>query len=224
MAQLNETTNYLLIGESAQPDAMNSYWLIPPEEYASPLQQRLKTEFQDPDTRYAYAESSLNTRLASQIKILREQRGLTQAQLAELCGTKQAGLSRFEDVNHSVWKTDTLWKIARALGVRVHISFETFGTLLHDKQHFSRESLERPQFEDDPAFTEGTQAYDPKKGTAEIYMCLKPVRAAGPFTNRTIVPIDKHALFQQSTSTNNIRMPVSRENTRLPLFKETLNG
>jgi hypothetical protein len=40
----------------------------------SDLRQDLKAEFEDPEYRYAYAESFLNTKLATQIKILREQR------------------------------------------------------------------------------------------------------------------------------------------------------
>ncbi len=118
----------------------------------SDLLENLRTEFQDPEYRYAYAESFLNTKLATQIKVLREARGLTQADLGRVVGTKQSGFSRFEDVNHSSWKTDTLWKIARGLGVRVNISFETFGSLIEDKKRFKRESLLRPTFEDDPAF------------------------------------------------------------------------
>jgi len=120
----------------------------------SDLRQNLQSEFQDPDYRYAYAESFLNTKIATQIKVLREQRGQTQAELAVLAGTKQAGFSRFEDVNHSGWKTDTLWKIARALGVRVDISFETFGSLVYEKEHFDRPYLERPDFHDDPIFNQ----------------------------------------------------------------------
>ena len=119
----------------------------------SDLRQNLKSEFRNEDYRYAYAESFLNTKLATQIKVLREARGKTQAEMGCLIGTKQSGFSRFEDVNHTVWKTDTLWKIARALGVRVDMSFETFGSLIEQKERFSRQSLERPDFANDPAFS-----------------------------------------------------------------------
>ncbi len=37
----------------------------------SDLRQDLKAEFEDPEYRFAYAESFLNTKLAAQIKILR---------------------------------------------------------------------------------------------------------------------------------------------------------
>jgi transcriptional regulator with XRE-family HTH domain len=120
----------------------------------SDLRQNLKTEFQEPEYRYGYAESFLNTKLATQIKTLREEREKTQAEAAALMGIKQPGYRRFEDVNHSVWKTDTLWNIARAYGVRVDISFKSFGSLLDDKESFDKEALRVPAFEDDPAFKE----------------------------------------------------------------------
>jgi len=118
------------------------------------LRQNLTVEFQNKDYRYAYAESFLNTKLASQIKTLRQQRDMTQSQVAEVMDIKQPGYARFEDVNHSVWKTDTLWDIARALGVRVNISFESFGSLIEEKEHFDKAHLERPTFSEDPVFKE----------------------------------------------------------------------
>lgn len=114
----------------------------------------LREEFRDKDYRYAYAEDFLNTFVATQIRVLREERNLKQEDLAQLIGTKQSGISRLENVNYSAWKTDTLRKIAKALGVRLRISFETFGTLLDDSARFSSENLERPEFEDDPVFQE----------------------------------------------------------------------
>src|ERR1039457_3125984 len=114
--------------------------------------ERPPRAFRDEEYRYAYAEDFLNTWVATQIVTLREQRGLNQTELGELIGTKQPGVSRLENVNHSTWKTETLKKIARALGVRLRISFETFGALLDEDSHFSRDFLMRPRFEDDLSF------------------------------------------------------------------------
>lgn len=136
----------------------------------SDLRKSLKNEFQNEDYRYAYAESFLNTKLAAQIKVLREARGKTQAEIGCLVGTSQSGFSRFEDVNHRVWKTDTLWKIARALGVRLDISFETFGSLIKEKEQFGREFLHRPDFGNDPVFLE-----DEFVGSAQSQVRIKPV-------------------------------------------------
>jgi transcriptional regulator with XRE-family HTH domain len=112
----------------------------------------LKEELKDEEYRYAYAEDYLNTHIALQIKVLREQRQMTQKDLANKIGTWQAGISRLENINYSSWKTKTLKKVARALGVRLRISFETFGTLLNEAAHFSRATLERPDFTSDPVF------------------------------------------------------------------------
>jgi transcriptional regulator with XRE-family HTH domain len=134
----------------------------------------LKREFQDEDYRYAYAEDFLNTVVATQIVALREQRGLSQSELGEAIGTKQPGVSRLENVNHSTWKTETLKKIARALGVRLRISFETFGSLLDEDERFSREFLRRPTFHDDPAFCERKE---PVSATSTVVPFVK--RAVG---------------------------------------------
>jgi predicted XRE-type DNA-binding protein len=116
------------------------------------LREILSEEFKDEEYRFAYAKSFLNTKLASQIKTIRQQREMSQTQIAETMGIKQPGYARFEDVNHSVWKTDTLWNIARALDVRVNIGFESFGSLIEEKEHFDRDHLKRPAFCDDPVF------------------------------------------------------------------------
>lgn len=106
--------------------------------------ERLRRDLlKDEEFRIAYAESFLNTVVAAQLKALREQRGMTQAELAEAVGTKQAGISRLENVNYSAWKTETLRRVARALKVRLKISFEDFGSLLDEMDQFSRQSLQR---------------------------------------------------------------------------------
>lgn len=115
---------------------------------------RLNEEFFEKEYRHAYAEDFLNTKIATQIRVLREQRGWTQAELAERIGTKQAGISRLENVNYSARKIETLKKIARAFDVRLNAGFETFGSLLDEAQGFNRKSLERPSFEGDPVFKE----------------------------------------------------------------------
>jgi transcriptional regulator with XRE-family HTH domain len=116
------------------------------------LRERLKKEFADPEYREVYAESFLNSSLATQLQVIREQRGMTQAQLAEKIGTKQAGISRIENVNYSAWNSATLRKIAFALGCRLKVSLETFGSLIDEAVAFNEKMLQRPSFEEDPVF------------------------------------------------------------------------
>jgi transcriptional regulator with XRE-family HTH domain len=109
-------------------------------------------KFADKEYRHAYAESFLDTFIATQIRVLREQRELTQAELAELVGMKQSRISTVEDAAYSGWTLSTLKRLARAFDVPLSVSFGTFGRLLLDVRGFRRDHLERPEFADDPAF------------------------------------------------------------------------
>jgi transcriptional regulator with XRE-family HTH domain len=120
--------------------------------------EELRQQLNDKEYREAYADDSLNSYIAAQIRSIREQREMTQEDLANLIGTKQAGISRIENVNYSNWSIRTLKKIAYAFGCRLHVSIETFGSLLDEGASFSRHALERPKFEDDPVFAAESKA------------------------------------------------------------------
>jgi transcriptional regulator with XRE-family HTH domain len=114
--------------------------------------EELIKAFRDQEYRESYAEDFLNTSLATQMRVLREQRELTQAQLAEEVGTKQTAISRIENVNNTARNIGTLMKVAFKLGCRLKVSFETFGSLVDESLQFSRENLMRPTLEEDPVF------------------------------------------------------------------------
>ncbi len=120
----------------------------------SDISEALRAELRDPAYSEGYAESFLNSYIATQIKVIREQRNLRQAELAALMGTTQTAISRIENVNYSAWNIKTLKKLARALRVRLRVSFETFGTLPDEVEAFDRESLQRDAREDDPGLRE----------------------------------------------------------------------
>ena len=117
------------------------------------LLDRLAKEFEDDaDGRYAYVDALSNALVSAQIKALREDRKLSQEELADRIGTKQSGISRLERSDYSTWKVETLRKLARAFGVRLKISFEEFGTIVDDVSSFDAETLAPKRFEEDPAF------------------------------------------------------------------------
>lgn len=118
----------------------------------SELIERFKEEFNDKETRHIYADDFLNTYLATQIKVLREEAGWTQAELAERAGMKQERISVLEDVNHEAWTAKTLKRIAKAFDMRLSIKIESFGSFLREFDSFGRDALLRPSFEKDPAF------------------------------------------------------------------------
>ena len=107
----------------------------------------------DPDFRHTYADEILTLFVCSQIKVLREQRGMSQSALAEALGTTQSTVSRFESTDYAAWSVDTLRRIARALDVRLRVTFEGFGSLWRDVGGITKEGLERPKIEEDLEFS-----------------------------------------------------------------------
>jgi transcriptional regulator with XRE-family HTH domain len=143
------------------------------------LVETLRKEFhRSEDYRYAYDEEFANTWMATQIKVLRESYDppLTQKQLAEKAGMKQSRISELESVSYSSWSISTLRRLARALGVRLVFRFESWGDLLPEVENFSRESLEEPRFEDDPAFRVDRNTAMPATGPilAELWGTEQP--------------------------------------------------
>lgn len=120
----------------------------------SDISHSLRSELRDPEYSEGYAESFLNSYIATQIKVIREQRGMKQADLAKEVGTTQTAISRIENVNYSGWNIRTLKKLARAFRVRLRVSFETYGTLPDEVEEFGREALQRVAREDDAGLLE----------------------------------------------------------------------
>ncbi|MHB1294979.1 MAG: helix-turn-helix domain-containing protein [Anaerolineae bacterium] len=73
------------------------------------------------EERQAYDASEL----AQQVVLARNQRGLTQEELAQRIGTKQSSIARLES-GKAAPRAATLEKIARALGCRLTIRFEPY--------------------------------------------------------------------------------------------------
>ena len=121
----------------------------------SKLTENLKQEFKDKETRRVYCDDFLNAHIATQIKVLREQRGWTQAELALRAGMRQSRIAVIENVNYSAWTVDTLCRLAKAFDLTLSVKFESFGTMLQTFEGLSREELERPSFDRDPCFSNG---------------------------------------------------------------------
>jgi transcriptional regulator with XRE-family HTH domain len=120
----------------------------------SELTEQLRNELKDSEYREGYDEAFLDHRIATQIRVIREQRGLTQSQLAEAAEMKQSRISAMEDEDYGSWSVNTLRRIAYALGVRLKVEFVEWGDILTEVETSDRAHLQRRRFEDDPAFTE----------------------------------------------------------------------
>ncbi|MHB8131972.1 MAG: helix-turn-helix transcriptional regulator [Mobilitalea sp.] len=120
----------------------------------SDLLDKLKISFKDKDYRHGYVDEFLNVSIATQIKVLREQRDWKQEDLAKYAQMKQPRISVMENVNYSSWSINTLRKLAETFDLTLRVSFVSFGERLKDIDRLNRKTLECPSFEDDPVFTE----------------------------------------------------------------------
>jgi transcriptional regulator with XRE-family HTH domain len=136
--------------------------------------KRLIDELADAEYRQHYAEQHLNATLATQIGVIREQRGLTQARLAESIHKHQTAISRIENVNYARWNVTTLKQIASALGCWLNVRLESWGALVDEVDQRSVESLRRDRFEDDPVFWGST--------------CSEPIPEAVRWVQRRLFP------------------------------------
>jgi transcriptional regulator with XRE-family HTH domain len=131
----------------------------------SDLSSTLKEKFREPEYRHIYAEQLRNSWVAAQIKAIREQRGLTQAALAQAAGMLQARISVLEDVNYESWSINTLRRLAVAFDVDLEVKFVPFSAAVRDADAFSAEALKVSKFEDDPFFQESVEAAAVTTGT-----------------------------------------------------------
>jgi len=116
--------------------------------------RKIKKAFSDKDYRHGYVDEFLNAWIATQIKVLRQQRSWSQQELADRANMLQPRISTMENVNYSSWSIKILRKLAEAFDLSLSVSFESFGSRVGDIDKFSREYLERCSFEDDPYFKE----------------------------------------------------------------------
>ena|SRR2546428_5359574 len=76
---------------------------------------------QDRDLNAAFQRELTRLKVANQIAALRQKAGLSQAQLAERIGTKQAGVARMERAGYTGYTLTTLAKIAAATGALLQV-------------------------------------------------------------------------------------------------------
>jgi transcriptional regulator with XRE-family HTH domain len=144
------------------------------------LREELIENKDDKEYRHGYADENLNATIATQIKVLREQREWKQEDLAKEAGMKQPMISRYENVNYSSWSINTLKKLAAAFDVYLDVRFQSFQTLVEIAENFGRETLEVPPFTEDPFFHEVPQSTSitPSVGSISV-SCAPPTLSQG---------------------------------------------
>ena len=90
--------------------------------------------------------------LATQLAVIRVQRKMSRKKLAKKAGVSLKVIKRCEDPTADIGKLElpVLQQIAFALGVRLKVSFESFGTLPDAlKTLLSPQALRRPSFKEE---------------------------------------------------------------------------
>ena len=105
----------------------------------SPIKLNLAEKLKDKGYFHRFFRGRAQDEVASQIKELREMRGLKQKELAKLCKTHQSAISRLEQATYSRWSVNTLWGLAEALGARVRIIIEPMEDVIREYEEMERE-------------------------------------------------------------------------------------
>jgi transcriptional regulator with XRE-family HTH domain len=151
----------------------------------SEFHNQLISEFADSDYRSEYAGSFVDAWIALQIKVIREQRNLTQKQLAEALHTTQTAISRLENANYSGRTISTLKAVAKVFDCRLKVSFETYGSLIGEADKMSVDSLRRPSFDEEfPELGSVKGAEKPQKGNTRESSIAEMARGTSGQTNR----------------------------------------
>ena len=182
---------------------------------------RYDSDMKDMEYRHAFAEAHLNSMIAMQIKVLREQRNLSQMALGEFSDMAQPRISVLEDVNYSAWSISTLKRLARAFDLRLRVSFEDFGSLESELGVQGPASFERVSFPEDPKF------YRPKIKESQGYAVNSAGEPSGGIfsTNNPSSAVQRPAA---AVASGNTIYPLPKfqppnENGSIPGSAESLN-
>lgn len=101
----------------------------------SKLNLKISERLKDRTFRAEFFRETAQDSLASQLRYLREFRGMRQSDLADATGTKQSAISRLERGADSGWSFSTMLKLAEALDARVKVTFEPAEDAIREIAH-----------------------------------------------------------------------------------------
>jgi DNA-binding Xre family transcriptional regulator len=108
-------------------------------------------EWADPEYRRAAMEANVSNMVAWQVHVNRDERGLTQSQLAELMGTGQSAISKLEDPDGGDILLSTLVKAANAFDCALLVRFVDYTALAAATRDVRPERLYVAPFGMEPA-------------------------------------------------------------------------
>jgi transcriptional regulator with XRE-family HTH domain len=116
-----------------------------------PLQSKedLIADLQSKKFRDAFVSSRVSNTLALQIRAMRQERGWSQAYLAELLGTSQNAVYRLESPQYGKPSITTLKRLASIFDVGLSVWFSPFSKLVDRVTNLSTDDILVPSFDND---------------------------------------------------------------------------
>lgn len=108
--------------------------------------QRMKS---NKEVREAYVEAEIISALAHQIRAMRLDRKLSQAELAKKMKTTQAAISRLEDPSYGQLSLQTLFKLSHAFDTGLRVEFVSTLNMLNSTFKPNEAARHVPSFEDE---------------------------------------------------------------------------
>lgn len=151
-ANVSATKSDSLAAKNNEPySTALTYLVSAPIGVSSLLRDALVKKLKDKEYRDAYVRSTLTHGLAHQIRVNRERRNLTQAELAQKCGkkTNQVSISRLEDPAYGKFTLNSIFNIAAALDVAVVLKLVPYSKFLLEIADKSANGLFAKSFTDE---------------------------------------------------------------------------
>jgi len=121
--------------------------------------EKLIKELKSKEYRDAFVSAHIDTGIPFQVRALREQRGLTQKELAERAGMKQERISAIENPNYkNAFTLSTLKRLASAFDIALIVRFAPISQLVDWELKLKPESLHAVSFNEDPYFKDTQEA------------------------------------------------------------------
>ena len=173
------------------------------------LQSRedLIADLQSKQFRDAFVSIRVSNTLALQIRAMRQERGWSQAYLAELLGTSQNAVYRLESPQYGRPSITTLKRLASIFDVGLSVWFTTFSKLVDRVTNLATEDILVPSFDNDLGLQEGVVDSTQVQRTSEIantVIVYKNLYEMNANTNAALKP--------EKISYKDERNPIIREN------------